>query len=130
MRSKFQGQKYPFWKPQIAKSPLLNLLHGKCISRVEMNMMRDQKEQRDVGYYILAYLSDNPDAGDTFDGLVEWWLLDLKIMFETRNVSEAVARLISEGLIVEHEEPGSRIIYRVNQDKKKDIRRILSEIRA
>ena len=95
-----------------------------------MNMMRDQKEQRDVGYYILAYLSDNPEAGDTFDGLVEWWLLGQKIKFETRNVSEAVARLIAEGLIVEHGEPDSRIIYKVNQDKKKDIHKILTQVRA
>jgi len=130
MRRKFHGQKYPFWKPLYLQKPLLNLLHGKCISRVEMNMMRDQKEQRDVGYYILAYLSDNPDAGDTFDGLVEWWLLGQKIKFETRNVSEAVARLISEGLIVEHGEPDSRIIYKVNQDKKKDIHKILTQVRA
>ena len=93
-------------------------------------MTRNQKEQRDVSYYILAYLSDNPDAGDTFDGLVEWWLLDQKIKFETRNVSEAVARLISEGLIVEHEETDSQVIYRINQDKKTAIRRILNQVRA
>jgi hypothetical protein len=77
-------------------------------------MQLDQKEQRDICNYILAYLSDNPDAGDTFEGIVEWWLLNQRIKFETRNVSEAVARLVSEGLIVEHEASDSRIIYKVN----------------
>ena len=85
-------------------------------------MQLDQKEQRDIGYYILAYLSDNPDAGDTFDGIVEWWLLDQRIKFETRNVSEAVARLVSEGLIVEHEASDSRIIYKVNRAMEQAIR--------
>lgn len=93
-------------------------------------MKPNHQEQRDVCYYILSYLSDNPDAGDTFDGLVEWWLLDQKIKFETRNVSEAVAHLISEGLIVEHEEADSRIIYKVNQDKKQAIRKLLHQVRA
>ena len=37
-------------------------------------MQFDQKEKaREVSYYILAYLSENPDAGDTFDGIVEEW---------------------------------------------------------
>jgi hypothetical protein len=89
-------------------------------------MQLDQKEQRDICYYILAYLSDNPEAGDTFDGIVEWWLLDQRIKFETRNVSEAVARLISEGLIVEHEASDSRIIYKVNRTREQAIRKKLS----
>ena len=90
-------------------------------------MQVEQKEQREVCYYILAYLSDNPDAGDTFDGIVEWWLLDQRIKFETRNVSEAVSRLVSEGLIVQQEEAGSRVIYRVNRTREKTIRTILSK---
>ena len=85
-------------------------------------MQLDQKEQRDICNYILAYLSDNPDAGDTFEGIVEWWLLNQRIKFETRNVSEAVARLVSEGLIVEHEASDSRIIYKVKRTRKQAIR--------
>ena len=89
-------------------------------------MQVNQKEQREVCYYILAYLSDNPDAGDTFDGIVEWWLLDQRIKFETRNVSAAVSRLVSEGLIVQQEEADSRVIYRVNRTRENAIRTILS----
>ena len=92
-------------------------------------MQQDQKEQRDISYCILAYLSDNPDAGDTFDGIVEWWLLDQRIKFETRNVSEAVARLVSEGLIVEQEESDSRVIYKVNRTMEQAIRRRLSHVK-
>ena len=93
------------------------------------NMQLDQKEQRDICYYILAYLSDNPDAGDTFDGIVEWWLLDQRIKFETRNVSEAVARLVSEGLIVEQEESDARVIYKVNRTMEQAIRKRLSKVK-
>ena len=92
-----------------------------------MKMHIDQKEQREVFYYVLAYLSENPDAGDTLDGILEWWLLDQRIKFETRNVSEAVSKLVSEGLVVEHTEADSRIIYRVNSGRKKSIRAILNK---
>ena len=91
-------------------------------------MMRvDQQEQREICYYILAYLADNPDAGDTFDGIVEWWLLSQRVKFETRNVSEAVKKLTAAGLIQEHEETDSHIIYRVNRTKDKIIRSMLTE---
>ena len=90
-------------------------------------MHSDRKEQREVFYYILAYLSDNPDAGDTLDGIVEWWLLDQRIKFETRNVSEAVSQLVSEGLVVEDTGADLRTIYRVNTGRKKSIRAILNK---
>ncbi|MEN3329682.1 MAG: hypothetical protein V7638_4489 [Acidobacteriota bacterium] len=80
-------------------------------------MRTDQKEQRELCEYILAYLADNPDAGDTLDGIVEWWLLRQRVKFETRKVSEAVARLVSDGLIEEHAEADSHVIYRVNRNK-------------
>ena len=79
-------------------------------------MRLDQnKEKREACQYILAYLLDNPDAGDTFDGIVEWWLLHQRIRFETRTVSEAVAKLVADGLIVEQKGPDSRTIYRANK---------------
>lgn len=89
-------------------------------------MQFDQKEKaREVRYYILAYLAENPDAGDTFDGIVEWWLLRQRIKFETRNVSEAVTKLVSDGLIEEHEGSDSRIFYRVNRTKEQDVKSLL-----
>ena len=89
-------------------------------------MQDDQTERaRELSYYILAYLSENPEAGDTFDGIVEWWLLRQRIKFETRNVSEAVTKLVSQGLIEEHEGSDSRIFYRVNRTKEQDVKSLL-----
>lgn len=85
-----------------------------------------QKRKSEVYYYILAYLSDHADAGDTFEGIAEWWLLDQRVKFETHNVSEAVSRLISEGLIVKQEVSELHGIYRINQTKEQHIRSILS----
>ena len=95
----------------------------------EEEMKPDPTEQRDVRYHILAYLCDNPNAGDTFDGIVEWWLLHQRIKFETRNISEAVRKLVAEGFILENEGSDSRVTYRVNQNRAKDIETIVSRPR-
>jgi DNA-binding MarR family transcriptional regulator len=89
-------------------------------------MQLDQKEKaREVSQHILAYLYENPETGDTFAGIVEWWLLRQRIKFETRNVSEAVTRLVSEGLIEELQGTDSRIFYRVNKTKEQDVKSLL-----
>jgi DNA-binding MarR family transcriptional regulator len=91
-----------------------------------VQMKPDEKEQGEICNYILAYLYDNPDAGDTFEGIVEWWVLRQRLKFETRNVSEAVKKLVSEGLIEEHEEAHSNI-FRVNRAKERIIRNMLTQ---
>jgi DNA-binding MarR family transcriptional regulator len=90
------------------------------------------REQREVSHYILDYLSDNPDAGDTFEGIVEWWLLTQSIKFEMRTVSVALASLIAEGLIVEQKGLDSRSIYRIKQttENRQKISTRLREIRS
>jgi len=90
--------------------------------------LEQKEQQREICKYILAYLSDNPDAGDTFDGIAEWWLLSQQIKFETRNVSEAVARLVSEGLIEEREGSDKRKRYRINKARAREIRTMLQHV--
>ena len=87
------------------------------------------RDQREACYQILAYLADNPSAGDTFEGILEWWLLHQRIKFEARVVSEAVAKLVADGLIVEQKGPGSRTIYRANQNGA-SIQNTLNQLRA
>lgn len=65
-------------------------------------MLLNKERQREICYYILSH---NADASDTLEGIAEWWLLDQLIKFETRYLSEALAKLVSEGLVVEREEP-------------------------
>jgi DNA-binding PadR family transcriptional regulator len=73
------------------------------------------KEQREACYYILSYLSDNPEAGDTLEGIVQWWLLQQRIKFGTQTVAGALATLVAEGFIVEQTRFDSRTFYRVNR---------------
>ena len=88
--------------------------------------------EQEVTYYILDYLSDHPDAGDTFEGILHWWLLTQRIKFEEETVSKAVANLVAEGLIVEQNGSASRRIYRINQteESRQRISNRLREIRG
>ena len=77
----------------------------------------ENKEKREACQHILGYLLDNPNASDTLDGIMEWWLLNQKIRFETRIVFQAVTKLVADGLIVEQQGPDSQTIYRINRSE-------------
>lgn len=70
---------------------------------------------------ILAYLTDHPDAQDTLDGIIEWWLLDRKIIYQRKIVQEVLAELVDKGLLLEVPAGDSRTHYRVNQIKSEEI---------
>jgi hypothetical protein len=87
------------------------------------------KDKQQASRYILGYLLDHPEAGDTLEGIVEWWLLHQRIRFETRNVSQAVAELVAQGLIVKQKGPDSRIIYKANRSSE-NIQTMLGAIKS
>ena len=93
-----------------------------------MRLDQTTKEKKRARHYILAYLLENPDAGDTLDGIVEWWLLNQRIGFEIQTVSQAVAKLVADGLIVEQKVADPRVIYRANRTSE-NLRAILNEMR-
>ena len=74
---------------------------------------------------ILSYLADHPDAEDTLDGIVEWWLMRQRIRQETARVKHALSELVSEGFVIERRAAGSLARYRVNKRKLRAIRAYL-----
>ena len=54
-------------------------------------------DEPEIGDEILAYLVDHPKARDTLEGIVEWWLLEREIKFETARVKEALSNLVAGG---------------------------------
>ena len=72
----------------------------------------------DTACRILAYLQANPDAQDTLEGIVEWWLLDQRIRDETDRVKEALAYLTKQGLVTARIGTDSRG-FKVEQQKSR-----------
>ncbi len=78
-----------------------------------------------LAYDILGYLVEHPEAQDSLEGIVEWWLLEQQIERQTTKVKKALVELVSKGLILERKGEDSRTHYRINRRKYKEIRAFL-----
>jgi DNA-binding PadR family transcriptional regulator len=87
-------------------------------------------DESQIAHEILAYLSKNPDAQDTIDGIVEWWLLAQHIERQVAKVKSALADLVERGLILESRSSDARIYYRLNRYREKERAEILNQVDA
>ena len=78
---------------------------------------------------ILEYLVGHPDAQDTLEGIAYWWLLEQSIINQVALVREALEKLVKAGWVLEVKGADSRIHYRINSGKKKDVKTFLSKHR-
>jgi hypothetical protein len=76
---------------------------------------------------LLEYLERRPQAGDTLEGITEWWLLEQQIRRAVAEVRDALRKLVREELLVLSRRPGRQPIYRVNPGARDRIRRLLRE---
>jgi len=74
-----------------------------------------------IGNEILAYLVEHPEAQDTLEGIVEWWLLERQIKFQTARVKKALVELVTQGWILEQKGSDSKTHYRINRTKYQEI---------
>jgi hypothetical protein len=77
---------------------------------------------------ILTYLAENPEAQDTVEGIVEWWLLEQGIINRTNEVKDALTELVRRRLVLERKGRDARPHYRVNRQKTKEIRNYLKPV--
>jgi hypothetical protein len=82
-----------------------------------------------VAHDILAYLIEHPDAQDTVQGIVKWWLLEQTIRYQTTRVKRALAYLVEKGLVIERRSLNLRSRYQVNAGKLDEISALLRRTR-
>lgn len=73
--------------------------------------------EEEISREILAYLSDHPDAGDSLEGIVEWWLLERNIMRQKKAVLEALNSLVEQGWVLRYSDKNNKILYHINTKK-------------
>jgi hypothetical protein len=71
---------------------------------------------------ILAYLLEHPQAQDTLEGIAQWWLMEQRIKQVISEVKSAIKELVQEGLVLEQEGADGQARYRINLEKKAQIR--------
>jgi hypothetical protein len=63
---------------------------------------------------ILDYLARHPDAQDTIDGILHWWVLDACVRKWTPKIAGAVQQLVEQGFLEEKLSPDGQIFYHVS----------------
>src|ERR1043165_7904527 len=85
--------------------------HADCtaaIGRKRMNASNSLPSEGDIARDVLAYLSEDPLAQDTLEGVVEWWLLQQQVLRGTTTVEAVLTKLVSEGLLLERKDQDQR----------------------
>jgi len=106
------------------------MAHQLLLPRIE----GDQKQVKGDLYFrdktritreILAYLHDHPNAQDTIEGIMQWWLLERKLKDQESLVREALNELEKKKFVIREKHDGVGDQYRVNTKKKPGIEAIL-----
>lgn len=67
----------------------------------------------EIAREILDYLRKNPEARDTLEGVVQWWLPEQEIKRRTAAIKKALDELVGAGLLSEHKGKDAQISYRI-----------------
>ena len=73
----------------------------------------NNNEKSHICNEILSYLVEHPDARDSIDGIIEWWLLEQKIKHQVNVVKEALEDLVDKGLLVEQQGKNVHTYYQI-----------------
>ena len=79
--------------------------------------MNNKKVQ--VAYEILRYLTKNPGAQDTLEGIVDWWFLGRNIKYQKLLVKKALDMLVEDGLVIANQGTDSRTVYKLYRPQRK-----------
>jgi len=60
---------------------------------------------------ILDYLARHPDAQDTIDGILHWWVLDACVQKWAPRIAETVAQLVEQGFLEQKRSADGNVIY-------------------
>ena len=90
-----------------------------------MKYKRD--ETQETSHKILAYLMDNPDAQDTLEGIVDWWLLQQDIKRNVALIRKTVDALIHRGFLLERQGNDRTKHYQVNRERLPEISALIEK---
>lgn len=61
--------------------------------------------------HILKYLMENPEAGDTLEGIAKWWVMLQQLNDSVDAVQRSLELLTASGLIVKRKGLDGRVLY-------------------
>lgn len=76
------------------------------------------KSDDEIERSLLAYLRGHPQAADTLDGIVEWWLPLQRYETARRRVENAVEKLVSRGVLRRDSLQNGDVLYALRDDNR------------
>jgi len=67
----------------------------------------------EVARAIADYVGNNPQAQDTLEGIIQWWLPDVEHKPRLAVIKQALDELVAGGVITAHKAKDAQILYRV-----------------
>ena len=67
---------------------------------------------------IQSYLDGHPDAADTLEGVVQWWIVHERFLRGIGNVGKALGRLVADGEVECIAGPDGRRLYRAGPRRR------------
>lgn len=89
-----------------------------------------EENASDMAYEILSYLSQNPRAQDTLEGIVQWWLLEREIRRSQSQVQQALEHLAARGFIEQRRGSDGRTRFSLNPARRSEIESWLDQQRG
>jgi hypothetical protein len=71
---------------------------------------------------ILDYLARHPDAQDTLEGILQWWVLDSCIRNWAPRIAKTVAQLVEAGFLEKRTSAEGQIRYRISASYARQLR--------
>ena len=68
-------------------------------------------EDAEVEKSVLAYLDGHPQAADTLQGIVNWWLPRQRYERERQRIEQALGALVIQGKLQRSPLPGGDVLY-------------------
>ena len=80
--------------------------------------------------HVLQYMVDHPDAKDTMQGIVRWWLPGGIAAWAEESVQDALDALVARGWLTQRQTTTSQQLYGVNKEKLEEIRLFLLKLES
>jgi len=74
----------------------------------------DETSRREVEAVLLAYLHRHPQAADTLEGIVSWWLPQQRYEVGSQRIERVLRDMVDSGTLRCERLPGGAVLYALN----------------
>jgi len=75
----------------------------------------DDEDRQEVKAAVLAYLHRHPNAADTLDGIISWWLPQQRYEIERQHIKRTLGDMVESGQLRCDRLPDGAVLYALNQ---------------